>query len=155
MLGGILWIHPLPIAMAQAPAFHNLDPLKLILTLSSHPTLLCLITCLVLSHTPPCNKICHHIESIPLHQWCQLELGSCHHTAVQPLDSMEIACLYALCGVLGVKANKIHGMCRMHKVNRLQIFGLTHSCSKRSLILSLSIISSLAWTFSSCNVGPQ
>src|SRR6266436_1433508 len=109
MLGGILWIHPLPIAMAQAPAFHNLDPLKLILTLSSHPTLLCLITCLVLSHTPPCNKICHHIESIPLHQWCQLELGSCHHTAVQPLDSMEIACLYALCGVLGVKANKIHG----------------------------------------------
>src|SRR5260370_42410909 len=28
---------------------------------------------------------------------------------VQPLDLMEIACLYALCGVLGVKANKIHG----------------------------------------------
>src|SRR6266446_396493 len=49
------------------------------------------------------------VESIPLHQWCQLELGLCHHAAVQPLDSMEIACLHALCGVLGVKANKIHG----------------------------------------------
>src|SRR5258708_6432481 len=49
------------------------------------------------------------VESIPLHQWCQLELGSCHHTAVQPLDSMEIACLYASHGVLGVKANKIRG----------------------------------------------
>src|SRR5260221_4160137 len=49
------------------------------------------------------------VESIPLHQWCQLELGLCHHTAVQPLDSMEIAHLYALHGVLGVKANKIHG----------------------------------------------
>ena len=49
------------------------------------------------------------VESIPLHQWCQLELGSCHHTAVQPLDLMEIAHLYASCGVLGVKANKIHG----------------------------------------------
>src|SRR5260370_19105816 len=58
--GGALCIHPLPIAMAQAPAFHNLDPLELILTPSSHPTLLCLITCLALGHPPPCNSITHH-----------------------------------------------------------------------------------------------
>src|SRR5258706_9759649 len=58
--GGTLCIHPLPITMAWAPAFHNLDPLKLILTPSSHPTLLCLITCLILSHPPPCNRIHHH-----------------------------------------------------------------------------------------------
>src|SRR5260370_5100594 len=49
------------------------------------------------------------VESIPLHQCCQLELGSCHHTAVQPLASMEIACLYSSHGVLRVKANKICG----------------------------------------------
>src|SRR5260221_2900437 len=49
------------------------------------------------------------LESIPLHQSCQLELGSCHHTAVQPLHSMEIAHLYALHGGLGVKSNNIHG----------------------------------------------
>src|SRR5258708_40182215 len=58
--GGALCIHPLPIAMVRAPAFHNLDPLNLLLTPSSHPTLLCLITCLLLGHPPPCNRICHH-----------------------------------------------------------------------------------------------
>src|SRR5258708_1261835 len=42
-------------------------------------------------------------------------------------------------------------MCRMHKVNRLHIFGLICSCSKRSPILRPSNISSLAQaTFSSC-----
>src|SRR5258708_12722689 len=50
------------------------------------------------------------VESIPLHQWCQLELGSCHHTvAVQPLDLMEIACLYPFHRFLGAKPNKICG----------------------------------------------
>src|SRR5258708_24508146 len=61
--GGALCIHPLPITMVWAPAFHNLDPLELILTPSSHPALLCLITCLLLSHPPPCNRICHHSHS--------------------------------------------------------------------------------------------
>src|SRR5258705_327434 len=35
-------------------------------------------------------------------------------------------------------------MCRMHEVNRLLIFGLIHSCSKRSPILRPSNIPSLA-----------
>src|SRR5258708_39227051 len=50
----------------------------------------------------------------------------------------------------------VGGMCRMHKVNRLHIFGLICSCSKRSPILRPSNISSLAQaTFSSCDMVPQ
>src|SRR5258708_12003277 len=74
--GGALCIHPLPIAMARAPTFHNLNPLKLILTPSSHPALLCLITCLILSHPPPCNRSEEHTSELqsPDHLVCRLLL---------------------------------------------------------------------------------